>query len=81
MYIFWSEADKLKTLAPTKRRYQSLEHLLAELVTDLRFPVGNKPPVKRSFGPLREIVIPTQASVQSLPYTHTDVYSLMKSLG
>lgn len=43
--------------------------------------MGAKPPVKRSFGPLQELVLPNLASILSIPYTSTDVYSLMKCLG
>ena len=60
---------------------KSIESLVAELLVDLCFPWGDKPPLKRSFGPLREITLAPLSTIQTLPYTSDNTYRLLKIVG
>ena len=59
----------------------TMEELLSELLIDLRFPLPGKPPVKRSFGPLKELTLVPLNIMETLPYTSDNTYRLLKAIG
>lgn len=58
-----------------------LEPLVAELLARLHIPGPNCPSVQRPFGALKELVLPPLHEPSSLPYTSTDAFRLLRSIG
>ena len=59
----------------------ALEPLVVELLTQLHIPGLNCPSVRRPFGALKELVLPPLQEPSSLPYTSTDAFRLLRSIG
>ena len=58
-----------------------MEELVSELLIDVRFPLPGKPPVKRGFGPLKELTLVPLNVMETLPYTSDNTYRLLKAIG
>jgi len=74
LYITWlSRGEALK---PGR-----LESLVAEILTDLHIPQVNCLPIKKPFGPLKELVLPPIHEEMGAPYTSTAAWWLLRRIG
>ena len=58
-----------------------MESLIAELLRDIHLPAPGGPPIKKSFGAVRDLVLHPIHESGSLPYTSTGAYRLLQSIG
>jgi myotubularin-related protein 5/13 len=79
LYIYHLLSDQADS--PSLSSVLSFESLIAELLVDLRFPIGDKPPLKRGFGPLKELTLSPLKFMQTIPYTSDNTYKLLKAVG
>lgn len=73
LYISWASSSSAQPI--------QLEVLVAELLANLVLPRSNCLPVKKSFGALKELVLPPIYEDTSLPYTSTSSLWLLRRLG